>query len=93
MSTQLKLRILNHLNLFKIRGIGGTNLLISGRPQRQTEAKGCRIFSDLNQLKSNHTVQKNGRLIPAAMRAKEVTQIFARYFGLKNKPCTGAKRE
>ena len=93
MSTQLKLRILNHLNLFKIRGIRRTNLLTSGRPQRETDAKGCRIFGDLSQLKSKDTVQKNGRLIPAAKRGKEVKQIFARYFGLKNKPCTGAKRK
>ena len=33
-------------------------LLISARPQRQTNAKGCRIFGDLDKLKSKDTVQK-----------------------------------
>ena len=34
------------------------NLLISARPQRQTNAEGCRIFGDLDQLKSKDTIQK-----------------------------------
>ena len=34
------------------------NLLISVRPQRQTNAEGCRIFGDLDQLKSKDTIQK-----------------------------------
>ena len=33
-------------------------LLISARPQRQTNAEGCRIFGDLDQLKSKATTQK-----------------------------------
>ena len=33
-----------------------TNLLISARPQRQTNAKRCRIFGDLDQLKSKDTI-------------------------------------
>ena len=36
-----------------------TNLLISARPQRQTNAKGCRIFGDLDQLKSKDTKKQN----------------------------------
>ena len=35
-----------------------SKLLISARPQRQTNAKGCRIFGDLDQLKSKNTMQK-----------------------------------
>ena len=35
-----------------------TNLLISARPQRQTNVEGCRIFGDLDQLKSKDTMQK-----------------------------------
>ena len=35
-----------------------TDLLISARPQRQTNAKGYRIFGDLDQLKSKDTMQK-----------------------------------
>ena len=35
-----------------------TNLLISARPQRQTNGEGCRIFGDLDQLKSKDTTQK-----------------------------------
>ena len=35
-----------------------TNLLISARPQRQTNAEGCRIFGDLDQLKLKDTIQK-----------------------------------
>ena len=31
------------------------NLLIFARPQRQTIAEGCRIFGDLDQLKSKDT--------------------------------------
>ena len=34
------------------------NLLISAIPQRQTNAEGCRIFGDLDQLKSKDTMQK-----------------------------------
>ena len=34
-----------------------SNLLISARPQRQTNAEGCRIFGDLDQLKSKDTIQ------------------------------------
>ena len=34
------------------------DLLISARPQRQTDANGCRIFGDLHQLKSKDTMQK-----------------------------------
>ena len=33
-----------------------TNLLISASPQRQTNAEGCRIFGDLDQLKSKYIV-------------------------------------
>ena len=33
-------------------------LLISARPQRQTNAKRCWIFGDLDQLKSKDTMQK-----------------------------------
>ena len=52
-----------------------TNLLISARPQRQTNAKGCRIFGDLDQLKSKDTKKKqNSRLIPTAKRGKEIKQ-------------------
>ena len=36
----------------------GMNLLISARPQQQTNAEGCRIFGDLDQLKSKDTIQK-----------------------------------
>ena len=50
------------------------NLLISARPQGQTNAEGCRIFGDLDQLKSKDTIQKNGRLIPTAKRGKEIKQ-------------------
>ena len=32
--------------------------IISARPQRQTNAEGCRIFWDLDQLKSKDTIQK-----------------------------------
>ena len=35
-----------------------TNLLISARAQRQTNAKGCWIFRNLDQLKSKDTMQK-----------------------------------
>ena len=49
--------------------------LISARPQRQTNAEGCRIFGDLDQLKSKDTIYtKNGRLIPTAKRGKEIKQ-------------------
>ena len=34
------------------------NLLISARPQRQTNTEGCRIFGDLDQLKSKYTIQE-----------------------------------
>ena len=34
------------------------NVLISTGPQRQTNAKGCWIFGDLDQLKSKDTMQK-----------------------------------
>ena len=30
----------------------------SARPQRQTNAKGCRVFGDLDQLKSEDTMEK-----------------------------------
>ena len=30
----------------------------SARPQRQTNTEGCRIFGDLDQLKSKDTMQK-----------------------------------
>ena len=53
---------------------GETNLLISARPQRQTNVRRCRIFGDLDQLKSKDTIQKNGRLIPTAKRGKEIKQ-------------------
>ena len=33
-------------------------LLISARPERQTNAKGCRILGNLDQLKSKDTIQK-----------------------------------
>ena len=56
-----------------------TNLLISARPQRQTNAGGCRIFGDLDQLKSKDTIQKNGRLIPTAKRGKEIKQTQVQY--------------
>ena len=32
--------------------------LLSARPQRQTNADGCRIFGDRDQLKSKDTIQK-----------------------------------
>ena len=35
-----------------------TNLLIPAGPQRQTNAEGCRIFGDLDQLKSKDTIQE-----------------------------------
>ena len=35
-----------------------TNLVISARPQRQTNAEECQIFGDLDQLKSKDTIQK-----------------------------------
>ena len=35
-----------------------SDLLISARPQRQTNAEGCRIFGDLDELKSKDTIQK-----------------------------------
>ena len=35
-----------------------TNLHISARPKRQTNAEGCRIFGDLDQLKSKDTIKK-----------------------------------
>ena len=52
----------------------------------------------LNHAKMYHT--KNDRLIPTAKRGKEIKQqwnlnkynIFVRYFGLKYKPSTGAKK-
>ena len=34
------------------------SFLVTARPQRQTNAKGCRIFGDLGQLKSKDTMQK-----------------------------------
>ena len=34
------------------------NLLISARPQQQTNAEGCWIFGDLDELKSKDTIQK-----------------------------------
>ena len=34
------------------------NILISARPQRQTNANECRILGDLDQLESKDTVQK-----------------------------------
>ena len=34
------------------------NLLILARPQRQTNAEGCRTFGDLDQLQSTDTRQK-----------------------------------
>ena len=50
------------------------NPVLSARPQRKPNAKGCRIFGDLDQLKSKDTMQKNGRLIPTAKRGKEIKQ-------------------
>ena len=47
--------------------------LISARPQRQTNVRGCRIFEDLDQLKSKYTT-KNGTLIPTAKRGQEIKQ-------------------
>ena len=41
-----------------------TSLLISARPQRQTNAEGCRNFGDLDQLKSKGTIQKTIDLSP-----------------------------
>ena len=41
-----------------------TSLLISARPQRQTNAEGCRNFGDLDQLKSKGTIQKTVDLSP-----------------------------
>ena len=35
-----------------IQMVINTNLLMSARSQRQTNAEGCRIFGDLDQLKS-----------------------------------------
>ena len=35
-----------------------SKLLISARPQQQTNAEGCRIFGDLDQLKSKDTKEK-----------------------------------
>ena len=48
-----------------------TILLISARPQRQTNAKRCRILGDQDQLKSRRYYAKNGRLIPTAKKRKK----------------------
>ena len=68
-------------------------LLISARPQRQTNAEGCLIFGDLDQLKSKEDT-KNGRLIPTAKRGKKITlnpnpnrpRVFYRHPSLQKKP-------
>ena len=41
-----------------IKNILRINLLISARPQRQTNANECRILGDLDQLGSKDTMQK-----------------------------------
>ena len=77
---------------------GETNLLISARPQRQTNVRRCRIFGDLDQLKSKDTIQKKRQTDlhgeerkgnKTTVKLTKVQCIFARYFGLKNKPSTG----
>ena len=50
-------------------------LVISARPQRETNAKGCRISGDLDQLESKDTIYaKNGKMIPTVKRGKEIKQ-------------------
>ena len=44
--------------LFMTKPAKNPYLLISARPQRQTNAEVCRIFGDLDQLKSKDAIQK-----------------------------------
>ena len=55
----------SHYNTFPLKTLKlgwvaflSVNLLISARPQRQTNANECRILRDLDQLESKDTVQK-----------------------------------
>ena len=63
-------------------------ILISARPQRQTNANECRILGDLDQLESKDTMQKTVDCDPhgeerkrnkTAMKLKQIHNIFAHY--------------
>ena len=69
---------------------------------KSTTTNKCKRVPDLwRPVKIKRYYAKNGRLIPTTKRGKEIKQqwnynkynIFARYFGLKNKPSTGSKRK
>ena len=69
---------------------------------KTTTTNKCKRVPDLwRPVKIKRYYAKNGRLILTTKRGKEIKQqwnynkynIFARYFGLKNKPSTGSKRK
>ena len=56
------------------------DLLISARPQKQTNAEGCRTFGDLDQLKSNDTIQKTVDWSPRRREERKKYNIFGQIY-------------